>query len=272
MWSTNVAGLYPPPVIDFETSFPTGTHAVGDTEALNLGRTDGYRVATNTSGAFKGLYFDDAVVGASADRVLLRVSDFVYISGGFSFNKGGVEYVDVKTNLNSAQSTTVLGLLKGTNTGNTGTTLGASSDGSMIFNLPVQTIEVGMSNVDVFVGYTDPTSNVLETAAKATGELTEANLLAAKAIGLFLDEASMGMLISSAMPVVGGGTLNAAFLKFFSLRANASTVTLIGSIPRPYRTPGMWPSARMRRAAAEPVAVRDWAASLVDMTKPSIKA
>ncbi len=220
-------GLFPPPVIDFLTSFPTGTHSVGDPD--NGDRTDGFRVRTGTSAsAYQGLYYNDPVVGASADRVLLRISDFVYVSGGFSFNKGGVEHVDVRTNLNSTQSNSVLGPLKGTNPENTGTTLGAAADGSMIFNLPVQTIEVGLSNVDVFVGYTDPDSNVLETAAKDTGELTKDDLLDAQAIGLFLDEADLGMMLSSALPVTGAGTLNTAFLKFFSLRAGTDLVELIG--------------------------------------------
>ena len=227
------------PVIDFEQSYPHGTHATGDTENQYEGgpndgqdRTDGYRVATNTSGAYKALYFEDSVIGASSDRVLLRVSDFVYVSGGFSFNKGGVEYVDVKTNLSFEQALPVLGLLmtSGSNA-NTGTTLAASADGSMIYNLPIQTIELGFGNVDVFVGYTDPDSGILATAA-ADGELTEAELVAADAIGLLLDEGSAGMLLGSALPVsqldLGGGSLNTAFLKFFSLRANAATVALIG--------------------------------------------
>jgi hypothetical protein len=122
----------------------------------------------------------------------------------------------------------------------------------MIWNLPIQTIELGLSNIDVFVGYTqeisedlnvdgifndgsdethpllsevdddfdynkdgdkldinlsedlngnaqfDLTFNVLEHAARVSGELTEADLNLAGAIGLFLDEASLGMLLGSA--------------------------------------------------------------------------
>ena len=223
-------GLYPPPVIDFKLSFPDNAWDPSNPDGDAL--ADGYRVQTDTSGSFKALLFEQSVVGASADRVLLRVSDFVYVSGGFSFNKGGVEHVDVKTNLSELQAAAVLGTLMGTNTGNTGNTLGASADGSMIYNLPIQTIEIGLSNVDVFVGYTDPASNVLATAAKTTGELTEANLLAAKAVGLFVDEANLGMVIGSAMPVsqlsLGTGTLNAAALKFFSLMADADLVALVG--------------------------------------------
>ena len=252
-------GLFPPPVIDFATSFPTGTYATGDPNNLtdpedptSAPRTDGYRVQTGTSaGLYQALYFDDGVVGASADRVLLRVSDFVYVSGGFSFNKGGVEYVDVQTNLNSTQSLSVLGALQtsGSRDNADGSTvLGASEDGSMIFNLPIQTIEMGLSNVDVFVGYSTEVSedlngdlifndgsdalhpllnetaddkdynrdgdkddtalsedlsgdgafgtySVLAYAAQESGELTEEGLGAAGAIGLLLDEASLGMLL-----------------------------------------------------------------------------
>jgi Ca2+-binding RTX toxin-like protein len=82
--------------------------------------------------------------------------------------------------------------------------------------------------VDVFVGYTDPNSNALETAAKTNGNLTEADLLAANAVGLFVDNANLGMVIGSAMPVAGAGTLNTAALKFFSLKADANLVALVG--------------------------------------------
>ena len=54
-----------------------------------------------------------------------------------------------------------------------------------------------------------------------------------------------------------------------SARRNSrrSTVTLIGSMPRPYSTPGMWPSARRRRAVGDPEPVRGVAVSVVcDMT------
>jgi hypothetical protein len=42
-----------------------------------------------------------------------------------------------------------------------GTSLARTDDGLMIWNLPIQTIELGLSNVDVFVGYTTEVSEDL---------------------------------------------------------------------------------------------------------------
>ena len=277
-----VPGLLPPPVIDFTQSFPDDSW-----DGVDAGdEPDGYRVQTNTANTNPVvLLFTQPVVGASADRVLLRVSDFVYVSGSFSFNKGPVREVDVRTNLNQAQATGVLGALMTTAGSATDPgTLGATPDGSMIWNLPVQTIEIGLSNVDVFVGYAEPVDedlngdglfniggtnalldevadgvdynrdgdaldtavsedlnanglfehafNVLAHAADQTGELTKADLGLAGAIGLFLDEVSLGLLLASALPVSVGpvpvATLNAAMLKFTALRVDASLVELLG--------------------------------------------
>jgi hypothetical protein len=78
----------------------------------------------------------------------------------------------------------------------------------------------------------DLSFNVLEHAAQVSGELTEDDLNLAGAIGLLLDEASLGMLLGSALPVAFNGIpvvgLNAAFLKFFALKGDAATVALIG--------------------------------------------
>ncbi len=269
-------GLLPPPVIDFVQSFPDDSWAGADGDS----DADGYQVQTSTTNSAPvKLLFDQPVVGASADRVLLRVSDFVYVSGSFSFNKGPVRNVDVRTNLNQVQAGPVLGalMLPGAASETDPGSLAAKSDGSIIWNLPVQTVEVGLSNVDVFVGYTDRSSNVLETAARTTGELTEANLDAAGAIGVFLDEASLGMLLMQALPVsqldLGTGTLNAAFLKFFALQADAALVSLIGidaldlsvtnlqaRVNQGSFVPGAWPAVQ----ALTPPPVVDFALSFPD--------
>ena len=220
--------LLPPPVIDFAQSFPDDSSQPADPDT----DPDGYPVQTSTTNTDPVvLLFEQPVVGASADRILLRVSDFVYISGGFSFNKGPVELVDVRTNLTGLtvpQRLALFGLMP-VEADDSGPAPARSEDGLWIWDLPVQTIEVGLSNVDVFVGYTDPAGLALDGAV-ASGELTLDDLVADGAIGLFFDEVSLGLLLASALPVasVGTGTLNAAFLKFFTLKVNADTVALLG--------------------------------------------
>ena len=87
--------------------------------------------------------------------MLLRVSEFVYVSGGFSFRPGGTEFVDVRTGLTSLGSAT--GASSGVNSITTVRSLAdeqalsegepgfeqlaRSGDGDWIFNLPVRTVE-----------------------------------------------------------------------------------------------------------------------------------
>ena len=137
-------------MIDFALSFPDdGDSTDPDSDP------DGYIVPTNTSGSFVRLLWDQPLIGASADNVTLRVSDFVYVTGGFSFNKGPVQGVDVHSGLSppASLSPALWGALPRSDTDPVDGSLAVSTDGSMIWNLPVQTIEIGLSGVDVFVGY-----------------------------------------------------------------------------------------------------------------------
>ena len=209
----SIPGVGIPPVVDFAQSFGT----------------DGYRVQTDTTGSFVALLWDQPTIGASADRVLLRISDFVYVSGGFSFNKGPVQKVDVRTGLTSALPT-VFGSIPESADDPGDESLAVSPDKAWIWNLPVETIELGLQNVDVFVGYTTSLD-----AAAADGDLTKAELEAVGGVGLFLDNVTLGMVLMRALPVqlpltallqpVG---LNASMLKFFALKVDAANIALLG--------------------------------------------
>ena len=210
VWPGGLTG--PPPVVDFVLSFGSG----------------GYSVPTG--GAPVPIDYTGPVVGASADNVLFRVSDFVYVSGGFSFDKGATQYVDVQTNLGvltTIQKDALFGNMQVSGTDPGGTTLARSDDGSIIWNLPVQTIDFGLHAVSVFVGYTDSLD-----AAALDGNLTRSDLEAANAVGLFLENVSLGMVLMRAMPVTSSPLpptgLNASLLKFFALKVQASTVALLG--------------------------------------------
>ncbi len=90
------------------------------------------------------------VVGFSADRTLLRISDAVHISGSFSFRAGPVEYVDIVTGLTAAPTfnpalASALALIPASADDPGGQTLGRSSDYSILYNVPVRTIQFGAS-------------------------------------------------------------------------------------------------------------------------------
>src|SRR5439155_1474432 len=200
-------GLWPPlglagsmPFVDFVASFGSG----------------GFSIATGGDPVV--LDFIAAVVGASANNVLFRVSDFVWISGGFSFDKGKEELVTVNTGLSglsSAELTSLFGSIAVADSAPVDGSLARNADGSKIFNFPVATIQFGMHGVDVFVGYTDSL-----TAATAGG-MTQASLEAQHAIGLFVGNVDLGMVLMRTKPVTATplppGGLNAALLKFFTL-------------------------------------------------------
>ena len=201
-----VPGISAPPVVDFVLSFGTG----------------GYHVPTDTSGSFVAIKWDTPLIGASADNILLRISDFVYVTGSFSFNKGPVRQVDVKTGLSAIQAAPYIAALHHSNTDDG--QLGIKDDGSMIWNLPVETIEIGLGHVDVFVGYTDSLD-----AAAADGHITRQELTDAHAIGLFLTNVTLGMVLMNAEPLTGtDAILNAAKLRFFALDASADNLGLAG--------------------------------------------
>ena len=97
--------------------------------------------------------FNDAVTFEVGGTLGLVVFDFVYVSGEFHFTEGAVEKVDVHTGLSSIQAaTTLLGVSTASSDPSDGS-LAQSSDGSLLWNLPVATMDFGLSGVDVFVGY-----------------------------------------------------------------------------------------------------------------------
>ena len=196
-----------PPVVDFVSSFGSG----------------GYQVQTDTAGLHPvALTYASPVIGASADNVLLQISDFVYVSGGFNFNKGPINYVDVQTHLPTLEAQTLLAQLPVYATDPGGTTLGRTSSGSEIWNLPVSTIEVGFSNVNVFVGYSTGLTN-----DPVTGAIDPQD-----GIGLLLQNVNLGLVIMKALPVSVGLApvegINGGNLKFFALTADAATIALVG--------------------------------------------
>ena len=71
--------------------------------------------------------------------------------------------------LTGVQKTALYGaLLTESDTDPGGTTLAHKADDSIIWNLPVDTIDIGLGSVDIFVGYSEGLD-----AAAADGDLTQ---------------------------------------------------------------------------------------------------
>ena len=131
--------------------------------------------------------------GISATRAVITIGSFVHIGARFSLQQGKTEYVDVeienlsdpaKTQLNNA-----LTAVSATDPG--GTTLGRNSTTTKIWNLPVKTLLIGLSDASIFVGYNpgglDPDTDLPLTAVD----------LDADAVGLLASGLTLGLVVAS---------------------------------------------------------------------------
>ena len=138
--------------IDWEASFPDTNGDADDPPA-------GLAVPTGTTTDPIYIDFADPVVGVSAGRVTLAISQFVFIQGGFSFRKGERHLVNVRTSGLSAAASGLANAIPGNAVAtDTGDTLGHNAGASIIWNLPVITTTFGIGNAAIFIGYNpDPT-------------------------------------------------------------------------------------------------------------------
>ena len=155
VWSGVPPGTGSTPYVDFMQSFPD---------------TDGFAVRTGSTEDESEpltLDFEDALIGVSADRMLLQISDAVLITGGFSLLLGPVEYVDVVTGLNGTPAPGPV--LNWLNSILLSTAADADGDGraddpgddllrrsadyGIIYNLPVRTMQLGITDASVFLGW-----------------------------------------------------------------------------------------------------------------------
>ncbi len=131
-------GAVGPPVVDFASSFPV----------MN-GNPVGFPVMTG--GAPVYIDFDgNQRIGFSSDRLTLRLSQFVYITGSFAFEKGPVLSVDVATGLPASLLATAEATLNSLVGNSFGTTLRSAA--TVLPNVEVATFQVGAANVNAFIG------------------------------------------------------------------------------------------------------------------------
>jgi hypothetical protein len=214
----------PNPAIDWEGSYP--------------GATPGFAVATGTTTPPVLLDFvGTPLIGVSADKVLMQISDFIHISGSFAFKLGPVEEVDVRTGISSAVQALVTEPGLATITSVDDTEAGASSglartsDYSMLWNLRVNTIQVGASGVSVFVGYA-PGLTSWDLAADADGILSKSELEGlggTPPVGFFMGNLNLGLVLMTAAPLSGAqAVLNGRLPTFLALRSTVDDLDLVG--------------------------------------------
>ncbi|MBU3995906.1 MAG: LEPR-XLL domain-containing protein, partial [Actinobacteria bacterium] len=137
------------------------------------------------------LNFTETLIEAKVSSALLAISEFVHVSGDFSFRKSGTTETTVKQGLNS------------------------------IAGVKVNAIDIGANNVHAFVGLNGPTSDVNLDGVINTDDLTD------QAIGLKVNDFDFGLSILVAQaditkPTIAQGT------KFTALKAHANDIALVG--------------------------------------------
>ncbi len=214
------------PVIDFAASFPAesaGEDVDGD------GKLDpaGFEVRTGTTTA--PIYIDfggDQLIRASTDSVLLQISQFVYVIGSFSFEKGPSQRVDVATGLPGDLTeafSALSGIPKEGTFGLGPDALQITNDFSTIKNLEVETMQIGVSGAHAFVGMNGP----YKTDQDGDGSVADETVLNEDAVGLVIDNLNLGFVMMTPTLAALPG-FDQILPKFHALRASADTVAFVG--------------------------------------------
>ncbi len=212
--------------IDWEASFPDPNDDETDPPA-------GLAVPTGTTTDPIYIDFADPVIGISAGRVTLAISNFVFIQGGFAFRKGERHLLDVRTSgLNAGAATALGNAIPGSPVEtDPGDTLGHNAGTSTIWNLPVITTTFGISNAAIFIGYNpDPTrddpANASYDPAKRFSVDEDGNLvLSPDAIGFAASGIQVGMVFATAEDGVITGY---GFSTFIGVSAYIGSVDILG--------------------------------------------
>ncbi|MDX1744690.1 MAG: hypothetical protein R3324_02030, partial [Halobacteriales archaeon] len=182
--------------------------------------SDPYAIPTGTTTDPVELDFSGSVIGVSASFVQLSISKFVHISGGFSFLKGKEIAVDIQTNDPTVFGSSPIAVSA---TKPSDGSLARTSDGSMLWNVPVETIEIGIADASFFVGYNDDGGDTFDLGGDQS--LDEADL--GDAIGFFGSGIDLGMVFSSIVSAhayfdtVGRPT-------FVTVKGSADIVSVLG--------------------------------------------
>ena len=209
--------------VNWEASFP-GVEDDPETEEDETVPA-GLAVATGTTTAPIYIDFKDPIVGVSARRVTLAIPEFVFIQGGFAFEKGGRRNVDVKTSgLNQVTGSALQRAINGLGSPADATDPGgesprASLGAANIWNLPVETTLLGISNASIFVGYDPGHAEGESFATDEDGDF----IVGADAIGLLAKDIRVAVVLAAAEPgVITGYDFNtfiavSAFVGEFSI-------------------------------------------------------
>ena len=198
----------------------------------------GFEIPTSTTNEDPIIIdFRGPVIGVSAGLVVISISEFVHISGGFSFVKGETLVVDIQTGLTLLTGLPLSGIspieiIPGG--------MYRETDNSVIHNVAVDTIQLGINDASVFIGYNpnnrvnpdDPQTFDLGIDDPATADIREDRILSRDelsddAIGLFASDADFGMVLSSIIPSAQFTPLG-VLPRFTTLKGSIAEFSVLG--------------------------------------------
>ena len=191
--------------IDFQASFP------GDATT-----PVGYAVATGTTTT--PIYIDFAgglLIRAIVGNATIQISEFVYITGSFAFEMGGVATVQVADSLLPVSKLEELA-------GVIGLDLGFLDD--IPGNIPalgadtaeMRFMTIGAADVHAFIGMKGPYWNdINENGVIDVGEVNN------DAVGIVIDDFDFGMALMAPTNIFD-------FVRYFALKASAESLRLVG--------------------------------------------
>ncbi|MFO0063002.1 MAG: hypothetical protein ACK57O_19185, partial [Planctomyces sp.] len=186
----NVGPLLGTATIDFERSFPA-----------DPGGNSGYVVETGTTSDPITLDFTQERILASVSNVTIQVAEFVYISGSIAFEKGAVRTVKVAPGLTTDAAQAFLDEL------NLPDNISIPATGAPETELSFMT--VGGADLQAFVGIGGPYKN-------------DAGVINDSAVGIIVEDFDFAIaMMKPTNPLE-------FFTKYFSLKASAEQVSLVG--------------------------------------------
>ncbi|MFT4837570.1 MAG: cell division septation protein DedD, partial [Nonlabens sp.] len=190
------------------------------------GASDGhYDIPTGPTAAPLELDVRGDVIGVEAGLVVFTISEFIHISGGFSITKGEVLNVDIDVNDSLASGNIVTSTIAVGDTDDVN--IRRSVDGKRLFNVLVETLQIGVSDASIFVGY----ANLGEDNLIDLGEddiLTQDDV--PNAFGILISDVDFAMvastIIDGQLPAALKSTIGSP--TFTTIKAFGEQLVLLG--------------------------------------------
>ena len=210
-------GGHGPAVIDWATSFESSAGAGDGVFSIPTGGTNSMDIN----------YDGNQRIGVDIGQAKLQISEFVYLQGGFAFEKGPTYAVDIATGI-PANVVSVIDSIAPLKSA-TDTVLGVAAIGSTLSTLndvEVASMTIGASDIQAFVGVGGPYKSDADLGVDADGDGNAYNdyVINDDAMGVAIDNLDFGMAImDTTSPLI-----NPILDRFTALKATADKGGLVG--------------------------------------------